>query len=194
MHTLVNALIGDDDSGGGPEGPDAGVAGSSDGFGGGGASSDLGDGGWLGSVFRDGPMQRGSLTTTLLAEKKPGDIFALGLQAVREKLAATHGDSVLTHHSRNILSFYFDQVLKPSLPSNIAVHTERELRTIAVGLDKLIEGNIVSCGDVFMGRFKALEESLLSDGGWEVVRKHEVVPQRQVGITSEEERQRVMAL
>ena len=101
---------------------------------------------------------------------------------------------MLTDHSRRIIRFYFDQVLKPSLPSNIPVHTERELRTIAVGFDKLIEGNIVSCGDVFMGRFKALEESLLSDGGWEVARKHEVVPQRQVGITPEEERQRVMAL
>ena len=144
--------------------------------------------------FRDGPAQRGPLTTALLAEKKPGDIFALGLQAVREKLAATHGDSVLTDHSRRILSFYCDQVLKPSLPHNIPVHTERELRTIAVGFDKLIEGNVVSCGDVFMGRFKAHEESLLSDGGWEVARKHEVVSQRQVGITSEEERQRVMAL
>ena len=63
-----------------------------------------------------------------------------------------------------------------------------------MGLDKLIEGNVVSCGDVFMGRFKALEESLVSDGGWEVARKHEVVPQRQVGISSEEERQGVMAL
>ena len=90
-----------------------------------GASSEPGDGEGLGPVFRDGPAQRGPLTTPVLAEKTPGDIFALGLHAVREKLAATHGDSVLTDHSRRILSFYFDQVLKPSLPHNIPVHTER---------------------------------------------------------------------
>ena len=123
MHTLVSALIGEDDAGGGPEGPEIGGLGLGDDLGSGGAASD-------GQVFRDGPAQRGPLTTTLLAENKPGDIFALGLQAVREKLAATHGDSVLTDHSRRIPSFYFDQVLKPSLPRNIPVHTERELRTM----------------------------------------------------------------
>ena len=53
----------------------------------------------------------------------------------REKLAATHGDSVLTDHSRRILSFYFDQVLKPSLPRNFPVHTERELRTMTARND-----------------------------------------------------------
>ena len=49
------------------------------------------------------------------------------------------------------MSFYYDQVLKPSLASSVPTHTDLEMRTIAAGLDKRIEGNVVSCGDVFLG-------------------------------------------
>ena len=71
--------------------------------------------------------------------------------------------------------------------------TEREMRTVACALDFLLEGDLVRCGDVLLGRYKALEEATHT-GSWEVASEREAVPSRDMTLTSESERGRAAAL
>ena len=94
---------------------------------------------------------------------------------------------------RRLFAFYLEVMLKPSLQFVPNGHTDRELRTVVAGLDALMEGDTARTGDILIGRFKALEESLI-DGGWELASQMEVVPQNEVGLASEEERHRAATL
>ena len=89
--------------------------------------------------------------------------------------------------------FYYDVLLRPNLSGSMAHGTEREMRTSATALDHLLEGDLASCGDVLISRFKALEEATTS-GSWEVAENLEAVPPRQLSTISESERSRVTAL
>ena len=67
------------------------------------------------------------------------------------------------------------------------------MKTICASMDALIEGDLARAGDLLMGRMKALEEAL-SDGTWDFAREYEVLPQREIGITTDSERQRAATL
>ena len=122
---------------------------------------------------------------------RPGEVCASGLDRIRKKLASLLGGQIRT--DQRVLSVYYETLLKSGLAQPPPVHHEREMRTIAAALDELIEGNLQKVGDLLMGRFKALEEALL-DGTWDFAREYEVLPQREVGITTDSERHRAAAL
>ena len=92
------------------------------------------------------------------------------------------------------MSFYYDQVLKPSLASR-GPHSHGFGDAHHRGRSR--QAHRRKCRELrrrfFAGRLNLLEESLVEES-WEVAKKHEVIPQRLAGITSEEGRQRVMVL
>ena len=65
----------------------------------------------------------------------------------------------------------------------------RELQTLQVAMDSLLDGDLGVVGDVLMQWFKALEGSLI-DGGWELSRHLELIPPRAVSTATAEERER----
>ena len=54
------------------------------------------------------------------------------------------------------------------------------LRTLAEALDALMSGQIMTAMDIIRQRFRAVEASVLEQGGWGVARHHEVVPETRV--------------
>ena len=57
------------------------------------------------------------------------------------------------------------------------VPTERGLRTLAEALDELMSGQMMTAMDIIGQRFRAIEASILEEGGWSVARHLEVVPE-----------------
>jgi hypothetical protein len=68
------------------------------------------------------------------------------------------------------------------------IRTARELRTLAEALDALGRGKLPQVADLLMQRYKALELSV-TDGSWGLAEKVELLPPRNVGLTSIEESQ-----
>ena len=73
-------------------------------------------------------------------------------------------------------------------PERVGPRTSRELQTLAEALDALASGRLPRVGDVLMQRFKALEASV-TEGGWSVARRLELLPEAGVGLASLAERQ-----
>ena len=63
---------------------------------------------------------------------------------------------------------------------------ERELRTLAEAFDALMSGQIMTAMDIIGQRFRAIEASILEEGGWSVARHLDVVPETRVDYTGEE--------
>jgi hypothetical protein len=125
----------------------------------------------------------------VLAERRPGEVMAAGLERIRRSLSSLHGDQVLADQSRRIMNFYHEIVLLPALATTPNVHTRRKMETLSAAIDCLVEGNPDRCGDLLLGRYKALEEAC-SESHWDVARELEVLPQKTIGIATDEERQR----
>ena len=64
---------------------------------------------------------------------------------------------------------------------------------MAAAIDALVEGDSMRAGDLLMGRFKALEESVNS-GTWALAQELEVLPRNELGLHSEGERHRAAAV
>ena len=60
-------------------------------------------------------------------------------------------------------------------PDKLGKRTSREVTTMALALDSLLQGRLAQCGDVLMQRMKALEQSIVS-GSWDVAKNLEVIP------------------
>ena len=102
--------------------------------------------------------------------------MAAGLGRIRRRLSSLHGDQVLADQGRRVMNFYHEIVLAPALATTPKVHARRKIETIAAAIDCLVEGNTTRCGDLLLGRYKALEE-VCTDGRWDVAREVEVLPQ-----------------
>jgi hypothetical protein len=146
------------------------------------------------SLFRDAPQPGAVISTPVLAEQRPGEVMAVGLERIRKVLSALHGDAAASDPRRRVMIFYHEVVFLPSLAARPGTHMSREMETLVAALDHMIEGNVARAGDILFGRYKAMTEALRSDGHWDVAREHEVLPQRSIGIASEEERQRALLI
>ena len=100
------------------------------------------------------------------------------------------------NEGRRLLTFYLEVILKPNLRgsrSELSHHTAREFVTLASAMDALLEGDTAKAGDIFIGRFKALEEAT-KEGSWRIAQEFEVVPQGDEGLVGHEERYRAASL
>ena len=139
------------------------------------------------SLFGGGPSAMSAEPLSMWAERRPGRLFEMGLQKVREDLAALQGSRPDSDQMRRVMSFYFAVIFDPHHQS-ASEHTPQELRTLSEIMDCLCEGNLPLLGDVAMHRFKALS-CATDDGNWAVAQELELLTTRPHSIVSEAERQ-----
>ena len=145
-------------------------------------------GGGLGGEpgFHEGSALSSAEPLSMLAKRRPGMLFEMGVKRVREDLAALQGTHSDSTEMKRVMSFYHAVVFAPNHP-NVGEHTAQEMRTLAEILDSLCEGNLSRVGDGAMQRYKALA-CATDDGSWALASEIEVVDPRQKSIVSEQER------
>ena len=76
---------------------------------------------------------------------------------------------------RSIVTQYLTTALGPSAKDRLGERDERELRTLAEGLDHLVAGRVAEASDILMQRFRAVELANQT-GTWDLAQHLEVVP------------------
>ena len=108
------------------------------------------------SVFREAPA--GSTSLRLLLKMKEG--------AARELVGANNEEGA----TPPLASHFVLTVLMPQLGPKASLRTQRELRTLAKGLDLLARGETSQCADLLGQRIKALETA--AQGHWMSAFRH----------------------
>ena len=85
---------------------------------------------------------------------------------------------------------YVTQVARTA---NLSVRNERELRTLAMSIDMMANGQVLSACDVLMQRFKAVELAA-SENNWSLATHLELLPPQIASATSTAEREAVASL
>ena len=70
---------------------------------------------------------------------------------------------------------YLNRASQAQAGPKFPVAAERELRTLAEALGALMSRQIMTAMDIICQRFRAVETSILEEGGWGVARHLEVV-------------------
>ena len=99
-----------------------------------------------------------------------------------------HGGDERQEEMQAEVESYLSTVLMPSLGATMSARNERELRTLAKGLDKLVKGDAAGAADVLVQRFKAVETAS-SDGHWGIAKHHELLPSGAVSAVPDRERE-----
>ena len=69
----------------------------------------------------------------------------------------------------------------------MGMRNARELKTLGMVLDYVLEGNVAAAADTLIQRWKAVETAV-ADGSWSLARHQELLPQHDVGLTGDSER------
>ena len=119
------------------------------------------------------------------ATKREGSLLENGVQMMRKALAARQGGGEMSGAMRDELSGlqgvvtnYLTVGLSPSAASQgkpLGLRNEREMRTLAEGLDAIMAGDLGRAGDILMQRFRACEVNVL-DGDWTMAKHLELIP------------------
>ena len=101
-----------------------------------------------------------------IAQKKPERLTERSLDEMSRYLAERneYGDDEKRWSGQKIVAYLNQVVLVNNPPQKIGVRSHRELVTLAMVIDQLLEGQVARGLDILMQRFKAVEASLL-DGG-----------------------------
>ena len=113
-----------------------------------------------------------------VARKHPGSLAASTIVSFARQIgyAQTTGELEAGANVRRLVVSYFDRALLAQVGPRFPVLAERERRTLAEVLDALMSGQIMTAMDITGQQFRAIEASILEDGGWSVARHLEVVP------------------
>ena len=109
-----------------------------------------------------------------LSQRDPGCLLRSALREMKKYLAA-RGEANKEDLTTGRVVSYLHQILMPQYPK-AGLRSQRELVTLATGLDMLLEGDLGRLGDLLVQRFKAIEASLSADGNWSVARHQELIP------------------
>ena len=134
-------------------------------------------GGRIGSKFQE------------VHRRQPGRLLVRGFETMRKHLDPkmvgggekndTGGlDGCATAYTVNVVNNRGQQ---------LSQRNERELRTLATGLDALAGGRLAELGDVMMQRYKAVEMAS-QENNWDVAQRLEVIPDARPSALSTEER------
>ena len=122
------------------------------------------------------------------ASKTPGVLLDESIAKMEEYMAAREGRSPNDGtHLNAVVETYLTTVLLPAQGSNVGPRNERELRTLARAVDKILRGDTGGAADILIQRFKAIETAI-SDGHWGVARHLELLPPLAVTAVPEKER------
>ena len=111
------------------------------------------------------------------ARRSPGALLQSGLEAMQKFLSQGElgdQDRQGTAKLRSIVTQYLTTAVSPSVKEGLGARSERELRTLAEGLDHLVAGRVAEAADIMMQRFRAVELAQQT-GTWDLARHLEVV-------------------
>ena len=146
------------------------------------------DGSDDGQVFRDAGTSS-VIPLVEWARLHPGELFWQGLKE-QSQFTSTRAGRTADDAGEQRVGTYLNQVLLAQHPpARIGAPKLRELMTLQMAMDTLLDGNLALVGDILMQRFKAVEGSL-NDGGWELSRHMELVPPSGASSSSQGERER----
>lgn len=122
------------------------------------------------------------------SRRHPGKLLRSGLEQMSRFLAQRVGEGAVAESWRGQkVSAYLNQVLfTQHPPSVIGLRNARELTTLSMALDLLMEQKFPELGDLLMQRMKAVEVSLTE--GWSVANHQELIPAPKASLTTEQER------
>ena len=120
-----------------------------------------------------------------IAEKQPGKLLELGLDELKKYVRArgvrdSEDGELLPAQVVRYLTSVFHHTHPPD---EIGINKTRELRTLAEGLDHLLEGRIAQAGDLLMQRFTAVEMSV-TQKSWEQAKHLELIPDHLCGLAT----------
>jgi len=127
-----------------------------------------------------------------LSQRHPGKLYKRGLRNMSRFLAPRSGQvdgGGLQGHAVEYLT-----TVSSVANGAVSMRNERELRTLAEGVDLLASGSLGSLGDVLMQRFRAVETSVQETGSWELARHLEAIPPSLPSTLSEAERAQALAM
>ena len=89
---------------------------------------------------------------------------------------------------------YLTTILKMSKTGGgLGLRNERELRTLAEALDRLISGHVAAVGDILIQRFKAVETAA-ADQSWDLAGHLELIPRAEVSSVATDEKEAAVAI
>ena len=131
-----------------------------------------------------------------MARTRPGKLLQHGLQTMGRYLSE-RGQADRPEGERQALHprvvRYLTTVATAARSQPLGFRNERELRTLAEGLDLLMEGKLAELGDLLMQRYKAVETAS-SDASWDIARHYELIPDTSVSTVSFSERAAATAM
>ena len=98
-----------------------------------------------------------------LSERKPGVLLNRGFTTMHQQVGTFYGEGSLQAEDKVLTPVavrYLMTVVFPQFKEGIAEGKLRELRTLATGLDLLVQGRTGQSADLFLQRFKSLLTSL----------------------------------
>ena len=122
------------------------------------------------------------------SRRHPGKLLRSGLEQMSRFLAQRVGEDAVAESWRDQkVSAYLSQVLfTQHPPASIGMRNARELTTLSMALDLLMEQRFAELGDLLMQRMKAVEVSLTE--GWSVANHQELIPGPKASLTTDQER------
>ena len=122
------------------------------------------------------------------SRRHPGKLLRSGLEQMARFLAQRVGEDAVAESWRDQkVHAYLSQVLfNQHPPSVIGMRNARELTTLSMALDLLMEQKFAELGDLLMQRMKAVEVSLTE--GWAVANHQELIPGPKASLTTDQER------
>ena len=145
------------------------------------------------SSFQAGVSEKRSQQLVLMeyADQKPGRLAARLLQkmALLSSRTGTPMSSVLAaNHNKTPPAAvqYYLTVLYPQHKEKMTLRLQRELKTLAQGLDFLSMGEVERCADLISQRLKALEMTV-HDQNWARAQYLELIPLETAGLADTEE-------
>ena len=108
------------------------------------------------------------------------------LATIKEFLSVMDGDPEGARKLPPVAMRYLTTVVLPAAGSSLNFRDERELRTLAEGIDALVRGRAATTADILVQRFKSIE--LRMQSGTAQVAKHlELIPENRACATAQSE-------
>lgn len=124
-----------------------------------------------------------------VAQKKPGRLAQKSLDEMSRYLGGRNELGGAENHwsGEKVLAYLNQVILAHHSVSQVGIRNHRELMTLAMAVDYLLEGDAVKALDMLIQRFKAVEASL-SESGWGMAKHLELIPVSNAALTTEGER------
>ena len=128
-----------------------------------------------------------------VARRRPGRLLRHGLKTISKFLAERGAGADPNMSLQPRMVEYLTTVASATRAQPLNLRNERELRTLAEGLDHLLSGRLAEAGDLLIQRYKAVETAAGGES-WELARHLEVIPPAAISAVSQSERAAVTAM